>query len=68
MLDRFLRVLVAIVLVILIIKWDIASPWNYIMLAAACLFIFTAFFGVCPIYALFGIDTRQFKESDKPLH
>jgi hypothetical protein len=64
LLDRFLRLLAAIVLIVLFFKLDVASPWNYIMLAVAIVFIATAVFGVCPIYTLFGIDTRQFKESD----
>lgn len=64
LLDRFLRLLAAIVLIVLFFKLDVASPWNYIMLAVAIVFIGTAVFGVCPIYTLFGIDTRQFKESD----
>ena len=64
LLDRFLRLLAAIVLIVLFFKLDVASPWNYIILAVAIVFIGTAVFGVCPIYTLFGIDTRQFKESD----
>ena len=64
LLDRFLRLLAAIVLIVLFFKLDVASPWNYIMLAVAVVFIGTAVFGVCPIYSLLGIDTRQFKESD----
>ncbi|MER3464924.1 MAG: DUF2892 domain-containing protein [Chitinophagaceae bacterium] len=63
--DRFLRMLVSIILVVLYFKLDIASPWNYIMLAVAGIFIISSFFGVCPLYSLLGIDTRQFKENDK---
>jgi membrane protein YdbS with pleckstrin-like domain len=62
-LDRFLRLAIAIVLLVLLFTVGFASPWNYVFTVLAILFAFTAIAGICPIYTLLHIDTRQFKET-----
>ena len=59
--DRFIRFVLAVVLVILFFTKDISSPLNYLLLAVAIVFGLTAVTGRCPLYSLFHIDTRQFK-------
>lgn len=62
--DRILRFVVAIVLVVLFFTASVSAPWNYLMLGIGIIFILTSLIGSCPLYTLFGIDTRQFKEVD----
>jgi len=62
-LDRLLRLVIAIVLIIVLLTQGFASPWNYVVIALSLLFIITAITGSCPAYSLLHIDTRQFKES-----
>ena len=61
-LDRILRGLLAIAGFLLFFGGGIASPWNYIMLLVGIVFLATAYWGSCPLYTLFGIDTRQFRD------
>lgn len=62
--DRFLRFALAIVLLLVFFTSNLATPWNYIALVIGLVFIITAYLGWCPLYSIFHIDTRQFKESD----
>jgi len=59
--DRFIRLVVAVVLLTLSFTRDIAAPYIYLMLLFAVVFGVTAIVGRCPLYTLFRIDTRQFK-------
>jgi hypothetical protein len=59
--DRFIRLVLAVVLIVIFFTKDIASPYNYLLLLFAGVFGVTAFSGRCPLYSLFHIDTRQFK-------
>lgn len=62
-LDRLIRLAIAIVLIILLFTLGFAAPWNYVVMAISILFIITAIAGSCPAYTLLHLDTRQFKES-----
>lgn len=62
--DRILRFAIAVVLLVLFLTTYFAAPWNYVVLGIAIIFGITAYTGSCPLYTLFGIDTRQFKEAD----
>lgn len=59
--DRFIRFVLAVVLVILFFTRDISAPLHYLLLVFAVVFGVTAVTGRCPLYSLFHIDTRQFK-------
>jgi hypothetical protein len=63
-LDRLLRLVIGVVLLILLFTPGFAAPWNYVLIALALLFIITAITGSCPMYSLLHVDTRQFKDSD----
>jgi membrane protein YdbS with pleckstrin-like domain len=62
-LDRFLRLVIAIVLLVLLFTVGFATPWNYVVIVLVVLFAFTAITGICPLYSLLHIDTRQFKDT-----
>ena len=59
--DRFIRFVVAIVLVTLFFTNDYSLAVNSMLLTVAGIFILTAVIGRCPLYALLGVDTRQYK-------
>ena len=59
--DRFIRLVLAVVLIVIFFTKDIASPYHYLLLVLAAVFGVTAFIGSCPLYSLFRVDTRQFK-------
>jgi hypothetical protein len=63
--ERFIRMVVGVVLLILVLAKDMAYPWNYIVLGLSIVLMITALIGTCLMYRLFGIDTRQFKEGDE---
>lgn len=56
-LDRILRILVAIVVVVLYYTGTISGTLAMILLAVAGIFILTSLISVCPLYSLFGINT-----------
>jgi hypothetical protein len=62
--DRILRFILAVLLIVLFFTTDTGAPWKYVMITVASIFMLTAYLGSCPLYSLFGIDTRQFKEAD----
>lgn len=64
-LDRLIRLVLAIVLLVLLLTMGFASPWNYVVILLIILFAFTAISGTCPAYTLLHLDTRQFK--DRPV-
>jgi len=55
--DRLLRVLVAIAIIILYYFGIISGTLAVILLVVAGIFILTSFISFCPLYALFGIKT-----------
>lgn len=55
-LDRFLRLLSGIVLLVVLVQVD--SWWRYIGLLGF-VFLWTALSGECYVYRWFGISTRQ---------
>lgn len=61
--DRILRVLVAIVLVVLYFTGVISGMLAIVLLIAAAIFILTSVVSICPLYLPFGISTC--KTADK---
>lgn len=60
-LDRFIRLVLGVVMVILFFTEDYSLGANTGLLAVASVFIITALSGRCPLYTLLKLDTRQFK-------
>lgn len=59
MLDRILRMLVAVVVGVLYILNMITGWFAVVLLVAAAIFVFTAVSGFCPLYKPLNIDTRK---------
>jgi len=65
--DRLLRLIIALGMIISFFTVNLSSPWSYMVLGVGLIFSVTAYLGVCPLYSLFGIDTRQFKEGKQTM-
>lgn len=55
--DRIIRLVVGIVLIILSFTNFQTGAVHVVLLVIAGVFIFTGLFGICPLYNLFGINT-----------
>lgn len=62
--DRLLRAIVAVVFVILYLTNVVSGTWGIVLLAAAAIFLLTAFVSFCPLYTLFGINTCTTKTTE----
>jgi hypothetical protein len=60
-LDRILRIIIAIVIVVLYFTHVINGTVAIVGLVLSAIFIATSFVSVCPLYLPFGIDTREKK-------
>ena len=59
MIDKVIRILVAIVIGILYFTNQITGTAAIILLVIAGIFIATSFMGFCPLYAPFKISTKK---------
>lgn len=57
--DKAIRILVAIVIVVLYFTHQISGTMAIIGLIFAAVFVLTSFMGSCPLYLPFGISTRK---------
>jgi hypothetical protein len=64
-LDRVLRVLIAIVCFVLYFNNIIGGALGVTLVAVGVVFVLTAFIGFCPIYRAFGFST---KKKQNPAH
>jgi hypothetical protein len=60
--DRVIRILIAIVIVILYFTGIISGVWTIILLILSGIFILTGIVSFCPLYFLFGFHTDKKKE------
>lgn len=60
--DKTVRILIAIVIVILAILKIITGPLAIILLILSGIFILTSLFSTCPLYIPFGFNTGGKKE------
>ncbi len=58
-LDRVLRVLIAIAIVILYYTNVISGTVAIVLLVVAGLFILTSFISFCPLYSILGLHTNK---------
>ena len=61
-LDKVIRVLVAILILVLYLTHEISGTIAIILLILAGIFILTSFVSFCPLYLPFGISTKQTKK------
>jgi uncharacterized membrane protein len=55
--DKGIRILVALVMMVLIYMDLIPKPWSFVLLGLAGIFVLTSVISFCPLYVLFGINT-----------
>jgi len=55
--DRVIRILVAVVVLVLYFTHVITGTLAVILLILAGVFVVTSFIGFCPLYTLFGFNT-----------
>lgn len=57
--DKVIRILVAVVLVVLYFTHIITGVLAIILLALAAIFVVTSLLSFCPLYLPFGLSTRE---------
>ena len=57
--DRVVRILIAVVLAVLYFTHVISGTLGIILLIVAGIFVLTSLFGLCPLYLIFGISSRK---------
>jgi hypothetical protein len=57
--DRVVRILIAVVVVVLFFTHVISGILAIILLILAGIFVITSLIGFCPLYFLFGLSTRK---------
>jgi hypothetical protein len=55
--DRFIRLLVAAVILFLFLNKNISGTLGYVLLGVGVIFLLTSIAGNCPLYSVFGINT-----------
>jgi hypothetical protein len=59
--DKVIRILVAVVVVVLYFTHVISGTLGIILLALAAVFVVTTILGFCPIWQILGLSTRKSK-------
>jgi hypothetical protein len=59
--DRVIRLLVALAIIALYYTNQINGTVAIVLLGIAAIFIITSFISVCPIYLMFGLNTKNKK-------
>jgi hypothetical protein len=57
--DKVIRIVVAALFAVLYLTGVIKGTLGIILLLIALVFVITSFFGVCPLYSLFGLNTMK---------
>jgi hypothetical protein len=57
--DKVIRILVAVVVVVLYFTNVISGTLGIILLALAAVFVLTSVLSICPLYMPFGLSTRK---------
>jgi hypothetical protein len=57
--DKIIRLLVAIVFVVLFLTKVVTGVWGIVMLIIALMFVVTSIISICPLYLPFGIKTNN---------
>ena len=55
--DRIIRTILATVFVVLYFTGTVTGTWGIILLVLAGVFILTSLIGMCPLYAIVGMNT-----------
>jgi len=57
--DKVIRVLVAVIILVMYFTHIISGTLAVILLILAGIFVVTSLLGFCPLYLLFGLNTRK---------
>jgi uncharacterized membrane protein len=57
--DKVIRILIAVVVVILYFTHVISGVLAIVLLALSAVFVITSLFGFCPLYRLLGLSTKE---------
>ncbi|MEJ7821168.1 MAG: DUF2892 domain-containing protein [Chitinophagaceae bacterium] len=55
--DRIIRTILAIVFVVLYFTGTVTGTWGIVLLVLAGIYILTSLAGICPLYAIVGMNT-----------
>ncbi len=61
-LDRFIRLVVALIIVVLFYRDILSSTIGVVLLVVAGIFTVTSFVSFCPLYSLVGLNTCKVKK------
>ncbi len=61
-LDRFIRLMVALIIVVLFYRDILSSTIGVVLLVVAGIFTVTSFVSFCPLYSLVGLNTCKVKK------
>jgi len=56
-LDRVVRIVAGLALILAGFMAGIAEPWNWVAMGAGAVFALTSMVSFCPLYAIFGINS-----------
>jgi len=59
--DRIIRVLIALLVIVLYFSNIITGTFGIVLLALAGIFVLTSLISFCPLYTIFGINTCKKK-------
>lgn len=62
LIDRVIRVLVAVVVVVLYVTNVVSGTFGIVLLVLSGIFILTSLISYCPLYLPIGLDTRKNKK------
>lgn len=59
--DKAIRIILALFFITLYLTHVVTGTWGIALLVIAAILAVTSFVGFCPIYSIFGIDSRRLK-------
>ena len=57
MIDRVVRIILGIALIVVFALNMIAAPWSYLVALIGLIALVTGAIGTCPLYSLIGVNT-----------
>jgi hypothetical protein len=57
MIDRVVRIILGIILLIAVVMKMVAAPWSYLVALIGLIALVTGAVGTCALYSILGMDT-----------
>jgi hypothetical protein len=64
MIDRVIRVILGIVLIVVFALHKVAAPWSYLILLIGLIALVTGVVGTCALYSILGMSTAEKKKAE----